>query len=173
MKNYNSFEISTIDKFTQKVIKGFNYELGISNHYEIELDEKEFLDRAVDNLIDGIKENKKLLDKIISYSEFKSENQKSWDVVADLQNTARLLINEQNFSEIQNLDKFNLQDFKKLEKKLKSDFAFHKMKAKEIANEILNDISEQKISFLAFSRQTIPNHFKKIPSFFFMNFKSS
>ena len=38
------------------------------------------------------------------------------------------------------------------------------MKAKEIANEILNDILEQKISFLAFSRQTIPNHFKKIIS---------
>ena len=164
LKNYNSFEISTIDKFTQKVIKGFNYELGISNNYEIELDEKEFLDRAVDNLIDGIKEKKELLEKIISYSEFKSENQKSWDVIADLQNTARLLINEQNFSEIQNLDKFNLDDFKKLEKKLKSDFAFHKMKAKEIANDILNDILEQKISFLAFSRQTIPNYFKKIIS---------
>ncbi len=164
LKNYNSFEISTIDKFTQKVIKGFNYELGISNHYEIELDEKEFLDRAVDNLIDGIKEKKELLEKIISYSEFKSENQKNWDVITDLQNTARLLINEQNFSEIQNLEKFNLDDFKKLEKKLKSDFAFHVMKAKEIANEILNDILEQKISFLAFSRQTIPNHFKKIIS---------
>ena len=164
LKNYNSFEISTIDKFTQKVIKGFNYELGISNHYEIELDEKEFLDRAVDNLIDGIKEKKELLEKIISYSEFKSENQKSWDVIADLQNTARLLINEQNFSEIQNLEKFNLDDFKKLEKKLKSDFAFHKMKAKEIANDILNDILEKKISFLAFSRQTIPNYFKKIIS---------
>ena len=164
LKNYNSFEISTIDKFTQKVIKGFNYELGISNNYEIELDEKEFLDRAVDNLIDGIKEKKELLEKIISYSEFKSENQKSWDITADLQNTARLLINEQNFSEIQNLDKFNLDDFKKLEKKLKSDFAFHIMKAKEIANDILNDILEQKISFLAFSRQTIPNYFKKIIS---------
>ena len=164
LKNYNSFEISTIDKFTQKVIKGFNYELGISNHYEIELDEKEFLDRAVDNLIDGIKEKKELLEKIISYSEFKSENQKNWDVITDLQNTARLLINEQNFSEIQNLEKFNLDDFKKSEKKLKSDFAFHIMKAKEIANEILNDILEQKISFLAFSRQTIPNHFKKIIS---------
>ena len=163
LKNYNSFEISTIDKFTQKVIKGFNYELGISNNYEIELDEKEFLDRAVDNLIDGIKEKKELLDKIISYSEFKSENQKSWDVIADLQNTSRLLINEQNFSEIQNLDKFNLDDFNKLEKKLKSDFDFHKTKAKEIANEILKEILKE-ISFLAFSRQTIPNHFKKITS---------
>ena len=163
LKNYNSFEISTIDKFTQKVIKGFNYELGISNNYEIELDEKEFLDRAVDNLIDGIKEKKELLDKIISYSEFKSENQKSWDVIADLQNTSRILINEQNFSEIQNLDKFNLDDFNKLEKKLKSDFDFHKTKAKEVANEILKEILKE-VSFLAFSRQTIPNHFKKITS---------
>ena len=164
LKNYNSFEISTIDKFTQKVIKGFNYELGISNNYEIELDEKEFLNRAVDNLIDGINEKKELLEKIISYSEFKSENQKSWDVVTDLQNISRLLINEQNFSEIQNLDKFKLKDFNKLEKKLKYDFNFHKMKAKEIANKILNQISKKKINFLAFSRQTIPNHFKKITS---------
>ena len=164
LKNYNSFEISTIDKFTQKVIKGFNYELGISNNYEIELDEKEFLDRAVDNLIDGMKGEKELLDKIISYSEFKSDNQKSWDIIADLQNTSRLLINEQNFSEIQNLDKFNLNDFNKLEKKLKSDFYFHKVKAKEIANKILKEIIDKNISFLAFSRQTIPNYFKKIIS---------
>ena len=164
LKNYNSFEISTIDKFTQKVIKSFNYELGISNNYEIELDEKEFLDRALDNLIDGINEKKEHLEKIISYSEFKSDNQKSWDVIADLQNMSRLLINEQNFSEIQNLDKFNLNDFNRLEKKLKSDFHFHKRKAKEIGNKILDDILGEKISFLAFSRQTIPNHFKKIIS---------
>ena len=164
LKNYNSFEISTIDKFTQKVIKGFNYELGISNNYEIELDEKEFLDRAVDNLIEGIKEKKELQEKIISYSEFKSNNQKSWDIIADLQNISRLLINEQNFSEIENLNKFNLADFNKLEKKLKSDFHNHLMKAKEIANKILDEILDEKISFLAFSRQTIPNHFKKIIS---------
>lgn len=164
LKNYNSFEISTIDKFTQKVIKGFNYELGISNNYEIEIDEKEFLDRAVDNLIEGIKEKEKLLEKIISYSEFKSNNQKSWDIIADLQNISRLLINEQNFSEIENLDKFNLDDFNKLEKNLKSDFNNHLMKAKEIANKILDEILDEKISFLAFSRQTIPNHFKKIIS---------
>ena len=164
LKNYNSFEISTIDKFTQKVIKGFNYELGISNNYEIEIDEKEFLDRAVDNLIEGIKEKEKLLEKIISYSEFKSNNQKSWDIIADLQNISRLLINEQNFSEIENLDKFNLDDFNKLEKNLKSDFNNHLMKAKEIANKILDEILDEKISFLAFSRQTIPNHFKKILS---------
>ena len=164
LKNYNSFEISTIDKFTQKVIKGFNYELGISNNYEIEIDEKEFLDRAVDNLIEGLKEKEKLLEKIISYSEFKSNNQKSWDIIADLQNISRLLINEQNFSEIENLDKFNLDDFNKLEKNLKSDFNNHLMKAKEIANKILDEILDDKISFLAFSRQTIPNHFKKIIS---------
>ena len=109
------------------------------------------LDRVVDNLIDGIKENKELLDKIISYSEFKSENQKNWDVVADLQNTARLLINEQKtFLRYKIFENSIFKISKKLEKKLKSDFAFHKMKAKEIANDILNDILEQKISFSIF-----------------------
>ena len=29
LKNYGSFEISTIDKFTQKIIRNFTYELGI------------------------------------------------------------------------------------------------------------------------------------------------
>jgi hypothetical protein len=77
---------------------------------------------------------------------------------------SRLLINEQNFLEIQNLDKFNLNDFNKLEKKLKSDFYVHKVKAKEIANKILKEILDKNISFLAFSRQTIPNYFKKIIS---------
>ena len=70
----------------------------------------------------------------------------------------------QNFSEIENLDKFNLDDFNKLEKNLKSDFNNHLMKAKEIANKILDEILDEKDKFLAFSRQTIPNHFKKIIS---------
>ena len=31
LKNYGSFEISTIDKFTQKIIRYFTYELGIDS----------------------------------------------------------------------------------------------------------------------------------------------
>ena len=48
LKNYASFEISTIDKLTQKIVRGFTYELGIDSKYEVEIDQKEILERAVD-----------------------------------------------------------------------------------------------------------------------------
>ena len=37
LKNYASFEISTIDKLTQKIVRGFTYELGIDSKYEVEI----------------------------------------------------------------------------------------------------------------------------------------
>ena len=36
LKNYGSFEISTIDKLTQKIVRNFSYELGIDAKYEID-----------------------------------------------------------------------------------------------------------------------------------------
>ena len=46
LKNYASFEISTIDKLTQKIIRGFTYELGIDSKYEIEIDQNEILSKV-------------------------------------------------------------------------------------------------------------------------------
>ena len=37
LKNYASFEISTIDKFTQRVVRSFSYELNIDAKYEVEI----------------------------------------------------------------------------------------------------------------------------------------
>ena len=50
LKNYGSFEISTIDKLTQKIVRNFTYELGINAKYEIELDQNEVIIKAIDNL---------------------------------------------------------------------------------------------------------------------------
>ena len=41
LKNYGAFEISTIDKFTQKIVRNFTYELGIDSKYEVEIDQNE------------------------------------------------------------------------------------------------------------------------------------
>ena len=54
LKNYGSFEISTIDKFTQKIIRNFTYELGIDSKYEVELDHNEIITKAIDNLISKV-----------------------------------------------------------------------------------------------------------------------
>ena len=61
LHDYNRFSISTIDKFTQKVIKSFNRELGLSPGYTLELDNDTLLQEATDRLILKAGSDKELL----------------------------------------------------------------------------------------------------------------
>ena len=51
MHNYGAFEVSTIDKFTQRVIRTFARDLNLPQNFEVELDTDLLLHKAVDNVI--------------------------------------------------------------------------------------------------------------------------
>ena len=57
LHNYSDFNLLTIDKFTNLIIKAFSKELGILNSYEIILEEGEFLEEVVSIFIDESTEN--------------------------------------------------------------------------------------------------------------------
>ena len=48
--NYASFNISTIDKFTQKIIRNFAYEIKIPVNYEVEIKTKDLLEESTRNI---------------------------------------------------------------------------------------------------------------------------
>ena len=76
LHDYNRFSISTIDSFTQRVIKAFNREMGISPNFALELDSNMILEEAVDRLLSKIDHDKKLLEWLVRFSEEKiTENQ--------------------------------------------------------------------------------------------------
>ena len=62
LHNYKDFNLMTIDKFTNKVIRSFSKELGISNNYNIILEENEFLEDVISKYIDEVSKNKEQLD---------------------------------------------------------------------------------------------------------------
>ena len=62
LHNYKDFNLMTIDKFTNKVIRSFSKELGISNNYNIILEENEFLEDVISKYIDEVSKNKDQLD---------------------------------------------------------------------------------------------------------------
>ena len=71
LHNYRDFNLMTIDKFTNKVIRSFSKELGISNNYNIILEENEFLEDVISKYIDEVSKNKNqlnILEKIIDES---------------------------------------------------------------------------------------------------------
>ena len=58
--DYHRFAVSTIDSFTQKIIKSFNREVGINPNYQIELDNQIIVNESVDRIISTVGLNKKL-----------------------------------------------------------------------------------------------------------------
>jgi len=120
LKNYSSFEISTIDKFTQKIVRNFTYELGIDSKYEIELDQNEVINKAIDNLISKIEINDERSKNILNFSSEKTQSDKSWDITYDLKEIAKLIFNENNFSELDSLKEFNVEEFELWKKQLRS-----------------------------------------------------
>jgi len=161
LKNYSAFEISTIDKLTQKIVRNFTYELGIDSKYEVEIDQNEIINKAVDSLISKIELNDESSRNIINFSFEKTLNDKSWDITIDLQNIAQLIFDENNFSELESLKEYNQKDFERWKKKLKLKIKNCNSKAKKTANKVLKVIEYEKICIDSF-KKTITRHFTKI-----------
>lgn len=98
LHDYNRFSISTIDKFTQRVLKAFNRELGITPGYILELDNDIILQEATDRLILKVNENKDLLKWLKELGEEKIRNGSSFRIKNEIINLGKELFKE-NFQE--------------------------------------------------------------------------
>jgi len=96
LHDYSGFNVSTIDRFFQVVMKTFARELGQYGSYNVELDTKEVIAQAVDRMMDtlGEEKNKPLLDWLVDYSLSVINEGGSWDVRRELCNFSELLFKE-------------------------------------------------------------------------------
>ena len=120
LKNYAAFEISTIDKFTQRIVRSFSYELNIDAKYEVEIDEDEILNKAVDQLISKAGEYNQLTKVYIDYAFEKADDNKSWDITLDFRKIAKLLVNENNYEIIKSIQKNTISEFLELKNILRA-----------------------------------------------------
>ena len=161
LKNYSSFEISTIDKLTQKIVRNFTYELGIDSKYEVEIDQDEIINKAIDNLISKIELNDDSSKNIITFSNEKTSNDKSWDITTDLKEIAQLIFNENNFSELESIKDYSLKDFERWKKELKSKITNYDSTAKKSGNKAFDIIEYEKVCIDSL-KKIIIRHFTKI-----------
>ncbi|UIR56130.1 UvrD-helicase domain-containing protein [Sphingobacterium sp. SRCM116780] len=121
LHDYSHFTISTIDGFSQKVIRSFTYELHLDAAYKIEMNTskvRQDLTVMLNHLLD---KRPDLLEWIIEYAEKKIANNENWNYRRELTNLANEIFSE-NFKEF---DKFLLsqnsdQVFNKLNKEIET-----------------------------------------------------
>ncbi|TXE08276.1 AAA family ATPase [Gelidibacter salicanalis] len=160
--NYAAFDISTIDKFNHRLIRTFAHDLKLPLNFEVELDTKTILAKAVDQLIDKAGTDKELTKILVEFAIEKADDDKSWDVAFDFNQIAQLLTNENDMPYIELLKDKTLSDFKTLKTQLLSQVSHLEVAISQSAQEVLNSFESHGIQFSDFSGSYLPKHFLKL-----------
>ncbi len=84
LNDYSLFNISTIDRFFQQVLRAFAIETGHFSSYNVEINDDSILAIAVDELMGSIDDNEELLQWLIDLSVEAVENGRDWNSVPQL-----------------------------------------------------------------------------------------
>ncbi|MBR5250176.1 MAG: UvrD-helicase domain-containing protein [Bacteroidales bacterium] len=95
LNDYTAFQVSTIDRFFQRVMRSFARELGQAANYNIELDQQRVLSEAVDEMMNNLEGEEELLDWLITLSVENIERGASWDATAKIKEMGNRLFSEE------------------------------------------------------------------------------
>lgn len=162
LHNYAFFDISTIDKFTHRLIRTFAKDLKIPQNFEVVLDVDLLLQEAVERVISKAGEDPEFTKVLLDFALEKIEDDRSWDIGFDLLKIGKLIFDENNAEHLKQLKDVELSDFLKLQSHLKKQNKNLEKRIVELASASIDTITASGLDFKDFPRETLPNHFKKI-----------
>lgn len=160
--NYAAFDITTIDKFTHKVIRAFAHDLGLPFTFEVSLDTETILTEAVDAIIAEAGNDQELTRILVDYSLEKTNDDKSWDISKDLLETGKLILNENNREEITHFHNKTISEFLDIKTRLQEVSEQLETESATMAKAILDLIESKGIDTTSFSSQHFPKHLESI-----------
>lgn len=160
--NYAAFDISTIDKFTHKVIRSFAHDLNLPITFDVSLDTENLLNEAVDSIIAEAGNDDQLTKLLVDFTMEKTDDDKSWDVSREIMETGKLILNENNREEITHLNDKKIEDFIIIKNKLNELCDQLENETSNQANEALTLIESKNIDLKSFSSGYFPKHLQSI-----------
>lgn len=141
---YHNFRVQTIDAFFQAVLRNLGKELGLTANLRVDLNTAQVEAKAVDELIDNLKENDPVLKWIDDYISSNIEEDKNWNVVKDIKEFGKKIFDELYKTHEKQLDSFfkdnNLSAY--FIKTLRSERDAYEKNIKEKAEKIVQLIAE-------------------------------
>ncbi len=93
--HYSEFTVTTLDSFTNRLIRSFSHDLGLSFNYQVELDSQLLLKDAVDELVNRVGEHNDMLTRVLKqFSQQKIDGEKSRRIKTELETRAKSLLND-------------------------------------------------------------------------------
>ncbi|BFP41352.1 UvrD-helicase domain-containing protein [Flavobacteriaceae bacterium GF1] len=164
LHNYDFFEVSTIDKFTHRVIKAFAKDLKVSQHFEVELDTELLLDGAIAQLLQRVGDEPQLQKILIAFSLEKVESDKSWTIIKDLKNIGGLLFKENHYVHLKALVGKEIGDFEEPKTFFSTKIASLSSHITEYAAKALKMIQDNGLEFSDFKGGYFPKFMRALQS---------
>ena len=164
LHNYAFFDISTIDKFTHRLLRTFAKDLKLPQNFEVVLDNDLLLTEAVSRLIDKVGIDKQLTKVLTEFALEKIDDNKSWDIAFDLIQIGKLLFNENHSRHLQKLINKDIDSFLELKKTIVTSTKSLKQEITSAALEALQLIETNGLEFGDFNRSYFPKFMLKISS---------
>ncbi len=156
LHNYAFFEISTIDKFTHKIIRTFARDLKISQGFDVVLDTDILLEESVGRLLNRAGEDGELTKVLLNFSIEKIEEDKSWNITYDLIEIGKLLFQENHNLHLKSISNKTIVDFIQLQKLLRNNIKKSEDVLNNLANEALQLIEASSLEHTDFKASYFP-----------------
>lgn len=162
LHNYSDLKISTIDKFTYKIIRAFSKDLNLSSDFEIEMDSNKILTEAIDLIISKAGEDERLSKILLEFLNSQIENEKDWRIEKSIFEFSKELTNEESEPFLEKLKEVTDEDFEKIRKFISSELKKEEESVVESAKNVLDLFEKNGLTVKDFSRGTIFNYFLNI-----------
>ncbi|MEO9894136.1 UvrD-helicase domain-containing protein [Aurantibacter sp.] len=164
LHNYAFFDVSTIDKFTHRVIRTFAKDLKLPQNFEPIVETDLLLDEAISRVVQKAGSDKQLTRTLIEFALEKIDDNRSWDISFDLNKIGQLIFQENHANHLEKLALKKMPDFIQLKKIITQRINDLENELIGLATDSLEEITKSGLQLEDFPRQTLPNHFKKFLS---------
>ncbi|MGD2091016.1 MAG: UvrD-helicase domain-containing protein [Candidatus Aminicenantes bacterium] len=111
LHNYSDFAIMTIDSFIHRVIKAFALEIGLPLNFTIDLNYEKMEDFVIQHLLDRVGKDEYITDIILKLVFSRVQEEKSWNIEADIRRFEKELFNEKNIDWIISISQLDNIEF--------------------------------------------------------------
>jgi ATP-dependent exoDNAse (exonuclease V) beta subunit len=155
LHNYSAFSVSTIDKFTNRLIRSFAQDLKLNSNYEVELDNGEMLAEAIDRMLADLDENSATSGVLLEFISNRLDEGKSPRPEQGLQDMGKNLFDEGALPFLKKLAGFDSSRVMEAGKGLRKEQEVFKKYLNDTAKELLALIHSQGLGKGDFTRGTV------------------
>ena len=156
LHNYSDFSVFTIDKFTHRLIRSFSQELGLSLNFNVELNEKEFLNNSVKKFLSNIGKDKQLTNYLNEFIEQSLGDSVKSNIETQLAGFQKLIFKGNRDDQLQNIKHVPLEEFSSIRKNLFNELKKIERNIFELAEECEVKINSEGILTEHFFYKRLP-----------------